>query len=149
MIYLASPYTNPDPEVRAGRAMAATMVTAELLSRGAEVFSPIVYSRALADFGLPTDWGFWAGIDTAFLEICEALWILELDGWRVSVGVQDEYAAALARRIPVRFVFQPRRDWSPDGGLASWGTSIWLPGEDPLDGNFDKPWRGLPLAPQP
>ena len=59
MIYLAGPYTHPDPAVREARFQAACCQAAEMLRCGVPVFSPIAYSHALAAHDLPLDWAFW------------------------------------------------------------------------------------------
>jgi hypothetical protein len=73
MIYLASPYTHPDPVVREERFAAACAVAAQLLRFGHLVFSPICHSHPLTRFGLPLDWGFWERCDRQHLERCSEL----------------------------------------------------------------------------
>ena len=60
MIYLASPYSHPDPAVRKERFHAACQARAELIRAGWIVFSPIVHSHPLVEHGVPTTWDFWA-----------------------------------------------------------------------------------------
>lgn len=94
MIYLASPYSHPDPSVREERFHAVCRTTAALLRAGQVVFSPIVYNHPLVAFALPTTWEFWERIDRAYLERCEVLMVLMLDGWKESAGVQAEIRIA-------------------------------------------------------
>ncbi len=94
MIYLASPYSHPDPAVREERYRAACRATASLLRAGLIVFSPIAHSHALVEHGLPTEWKFWEHIDRAYLERCDFLLVLMLEGWKASVGVQAEIGIA-------------------------------------------------------
>ena len=47
MIYLASPYSDPDPAVRQSRFEAACKATAEMLRAGLIVFSPVMWSTGL------------------------------------------------------------------------------------------------------
>ena len=47
--YIASPHTHADQEVREARLLAARVVTGDLIEKGIAAFSPIVYSRALAE----------------------------------------------------------------------------------------------------
>ena len=63
MIYLASPYSHPDPAVRERRFRAACSAAAFLLQAGHAVFSPIAHGHVLAEHGLPTDWSFWQRFD--------------------------------------------------------------------------------------
>jgi nucleoside 2-deoxyribosyltransferase len=104
MIYLASPYSHTDPAVRADRYRAACRATAALLKAGRVVFSPIVHSHPLVEFGLPTAWSFWERIDRAHLERCDEVVVLTLDGWHASVGVSAEVAIARALGKPVRYL---------------------------------------------
>jgi hypothetical protein len=63
MIYLASPYSHPDPAVRQERYEAVCQAAAELISRGHIVFSPVAHSHTIATYGLPGDWEFWQRTD--------------------------------------------------------------------------------------
>jgi nucleoside 2-deoxyribosyltransferase len=123
VIYLASPYSHPDPAVREERFRAACRATAALLRAGEVVFSPIVHSHPLVAFELPTAWSFWERIDRAFLERCDEVVALMLDGWEESVGVREEIAIARALAKPVRFL-DPEATGSPTfAHVASEGTS--------------------------
>jgi nucleoside 2-deoxyribosyltransferase len=104
MIYLASPYTHPDPAVREARFRAACRQAAEMFRCGVPVFSPIAYSHAIAGHDLPLEWEFWERFDRAFLETCDAVWVLTLDGWRESRGVQAEIMLARQMGKPVVLV---------------------------------------------
>lgn len=104
MIYLASPYTHPDPAVREVRFRAACRQAAEMFRCGIPVFSPIAYSHAIAAHDLPLEWDFWARFDEAFLEVCSEVWVLTLDGWRESRGVQAEIELAHELGKPVVLV---------------------------------------------
>lgn len=104
MIYLASPYSHPDAAVRQQRFESACRAAAELIRRGHVVFSPIAHSHSIAQHGLPVDWRFWEAQDRRLLAACDELWVLTLDGWRESRGVQAEIAIARAAGKPVRFV---------------------------------------------
>ena len=100
MIYLASPYSDPDPAIRLWRFEAACKATAQMLRAGLIVFSPVVHSHPLTQYGLPSDWKFWQRYDRAYLEACSALAVLTLDGWRESEGVSSEIKAANDLGIP-------------------------------------------------
>ncbi|MCY2986432.1 MAG: DUF1937 family protein [Planctomycetota bacterium] len=104
MIYLAMPYSNPDPAVREVRFQAACRATAELMRAGRTVFSPVVHSHPLTAFGLPTDWSYWERCDREFLRRCDEVVVLMLDGWTQSVGVQAEIRLAAELAKPVSFL---------------------------------------------
>lgn len=114
MLYLASPYSDPDPSVREARYRAACRAAAELIRHGVPVFSPIAYSHPLAAFGLPGDWAFWASFDRAFIEACSEVRVLALPGWRESRGVRAELRIARSLRKPVSFIKAwPSSDQTP------------------------------------
>src|SRR5579859_7085831 len=104
MIYLASPYSDPDPAVREQRFQAACAATARLLRDGKLVYSPVVHGHPLVRFGLSTDWSFWERYDRQHLEGCDEVVVLTLDGWQESIGVQAELRHASVLRKPVRYI---------------------------------------------
>ncbi len=104
MIYLASPYSHPDASVRQQRFESACRAAATLICRGKTVFSPIAHSHAICAFGVPLDWRFWARHDRRYLEVCDEMVVLMLDGWRESVGVQAEMAIARELGKPVTYL---------------------------------------------
>lgn len=103
MIYMASPYSDPDPAVRSARFDAACKYAAEAMREGQLVYSPIAHSHALAERGLPGDWAFWAEHSRSMLQRCDALVVLTLPGWQESRGVAAEIGIARALGIPVRY----------------------------------------------
>lgn len=112
-MYLASPYSHPHPAVREQRFRAACRATAALFRAGEVAFSPIVHSHPLVEFGLPTAWAFWDRIDRAYLERCDEVVVLMLDGWEESVGVRAEVGIARAAGKPVRFLTPDDATGSP------------------------------------
>ncbi len=104
MIYLASPYSHPDPAVREQRFRAACRAAVALLRAGHLVFSPITHSHPLAQHGLPGNWQFWERYDREFLERCDEVVVLMLPGWKESVGVQAEIRIAGELGKPVRYL---------------------------------------------
>lgn len=94
MIYLAQPYSHPDPTVREQRFREACRVTAALVHAGHVVFSPVVHSHFLSEHGLPNTWSFWRKQDQIFLERADSLVVLMLPGWQESVGVRGEIEIA-------------------------------------------------------
>jgi hypothetical protein len=110
MIYLASPYSHPDPTVREQRFREACRAAARFMRCGQVVFSPIAHGHCICRYGLPTDWRFWEPFDRRQLEWCDEVVVLLLDGWREIAGVQAEIRIAAELGKPVRYL-DP--DWSP------------------------------------
>lgn len=107
IIYLASPYSHPLPEVRDARFRTVCRVAARLMREGAIVFSPIAHSHPIAMAGkLPTDWTYWDRYDRAMLEVSAELVVLRLDGWQHSTGVVAEIDIATHLGLPIRY-FDP------------------------------------------
>lgn len=108
MIYLAAPYSHPDPWARDLRYAATCEAAAGMLEQGRLVYSPTAHGHALAARGLPGDWAFWADHSRSMLSRCDGLDVLALPGWEESEGVHAEIAIARRLGLPVRLV-------APDG----------------------------------
>ena len=94
--------------MREQRFEAACRAAAALTRAGHAVFSPVVHSHPIAQFGLPTDWGYWERTDRALLERCDLLAVLMLDGWGESRGVAEEIGLAHGLGLPVRYLLPDR-----------------------------------------
>ena len=90
-IFLAAPYTHPDPEIVNARVTAINAHTALLMNQSHIVFSPISHSHYIAmENDLPTTFEFWKKQNHEFIVWCDSIVILKLDGWKESKGVKDE-----------------------------------------------------------
>lgn len=108
MIFLASPYRDPDPAVRYWRYEQAVLFCADHVLRGSRpIYSPIVHWHPVAQHRLglhEKDTAFWMALNRPMLEICDELWVLRLAGWRESEGVAAEIALIKSFGRPVRCV---------------------------------------------
>lgn len=104
MIYIASPYTDKDPAVREARYRSVREWTMHKIKMtGLSLFAPIAYTHEYArDFGMPYDAAFWFHFNLGFIKGCDAVWVLELPGWKESVGVQGEIKLAKTLNKPVK-----------------------------------------------
>jgi len=102
MIYVASPYSHPDPLIEEHRyLMAETYVIAAFKQR-ITAFSPIYYCHRLAlKFELPGDAMFWKQFNNSMMRRADAVHVLTLVGWRESKGVQYEMMMAQELGIPL------------------------------------------------
>lgn len=101
-VYLAGPYSDPDPAIREARYAALTAEYARICRDGFICYSPITHSHVAAvRHGLPGDARYWERVNMAFMKCCRELWILRLDGWDSSVGVraETEWATSGCKRI--------------------------------------------------
>lgn len=91
LVYLASPYSHPDPKIVEARFRAVCKEAARLMRQGVFLYSPIAHTHPLAVYGmLPGSWDFWERYDQMMMDRCDELWILCLDGWQRSTGVTAE-----------------------------------------------------------
>jgi sugar phosphate isomerase/epimerase len=105
MIYLASPYTHPEPEVMEQRFDAACRAAGALMAKGLIVFSPIAHTHGIAvRCELPRGWDFWAKFDREFVERAECVIVLRLAGWETSRGVAAELRIAEEAGIPIEYM---------------------------------------------
>ena len=105
IIYLAAPYSDPDPERVRQRVDAATKRAVRMLRQGQHIFSPISYTEIIQQLGFqPAPAHDWYRFDLAFMRRCQELHVLKLPGWRQSYGVTLETGVAEAMGIPVKYV---------------------------------------------
>lgn len=105
LIYLASPYSDPDPKVRKARWTNACRITGILMLDGNMMFSPIAYSHPIAvKIGLPVGWEYWSNFDRKMISHCSLLLVATIKGWRESVGVAAEIKIAGELGVPVKYI---------------------------------------------
>lgn len=105
IVYLAVPYSHPDPAVRRQRFEQVNVVAGRLMRDGVHVFSPISHTHPIAEAcDLPKGFDFWRHYDMAFLLTCCKVIVLMLDGWRESVGVAAEIEIATGLGLPIEYM---------------------------------------------
>ena len=114
LIYLASPYSHPDPAVVHYRFIQTGAVLAKAIEHGHLMFSPIVHSHPIADLiswdpinHAEGELSGWMKYDFDFIDKCDELWVLQLDGWKESRGVKAEVMFAFVRGKKLRKVSWP------------------------------------------
>lgn len=104
-VYLAVPYSHPDPAVREQRFLEVNKMAAKMMGKGILVFSPISHMHPIALAGdLPKGWEFWKDYDIAFIEWADEVQVLMLDGWEESTGVTAEIKLADDMEKPVYYL---------------------------------------------
>lgn len=102
MIYLASPYSSPYPQIEHSRFLETRRFAWHYLRQGVPLVSPIVYCHQFArEFAAPTDAQGWLSLNLALLQAAQELWVLQLPGWETSVGVTQELKFASDTLLPV------------------------------------------------
>lgn len=106
MIYLASPYSSPDPAIVEQRFAFTMKCLAELIGkRGLFVWSPIVHCHEMAvRYKLPKDAAYWQRFSIDFIRRCDGMYVLKLPGWKESIGVQEEIKFANSLFIPTTYL---------------------------------------------
>lgn len=104
-IYLASPYSHPNPQVRRQRYLQTAKFCATIAEEGnVFLFSPIVHWHDIvASFDLPETADYWIRYNRCMQRAAYKLWVLQLDGWRESIGVQKEIELAETLEQPVEY----------------------------------------------
>ncbi len=104
-IYLASPYSAPDPALMHDRYMKALQATCAYIKVGKVIFSPIVHCHDMAiQHNMPKDVNFWWKYNRAMLSEASELWLLTLDDWKKSSGMRKEARFAIEHQIPISHV---------------------------------------------
>ncbi len=102
MIYVGSPYSDPDHLVRADRAFQVERFMARHIKEGEVLYSPIAsWHHVTEKFTLPKDFQFWKQLSFGILRFASELWVLGLDGWPGSVGLAAEMEMARDLYIPI------------------------------------------------
>lgn len=97
MIYLASPYSHPAEHIRIRRYLAARDFCHAEMQKGRVIFSPIAYGHQFArDLGFPGDHNTWLEFNNEMMLLASSFWVLQLDGWKESLGISHEITRAIA-----------------------------------------------------
>jgi hypothetical protein len=121
--YLASPYTPQKGQydqnsimsykqmndIRKNRYEDVCHAAAWLMQMGEVVFCPIshshnVDSHLLTNTGKRGDGEFWKAQDEPYLELCDKVFVLMIDGWDASPGLKHEVDRAVERGVPVLYI---------------------------------------------
>lgn len=114
VLYLAAPYSSPDPNIEWERYKKTCGAAARLMASGVAVFSPLANSIPAVHLGgLDIDHAAFLRIDKTILARCDELMVLALDGWRESKGVQMEVAEAIRLHLPIILVREDEIDSLP------------------------------------
>lgn len=104
MIYLASPYSHNDPVIVALRMQQFAVADAALCMKGFVTVSPLS-KHWLSDYAtIPITWEFWKTYSTILMENCTGVFVLMLDGWEESTGVQEEITLAKSMNKPITYL---------------------------------------------
>ena len=114
MKYLACPYTHKNLYVRNTRFTTANQVAAILMQRGEIIFSPLSHSVPIDNWVDNGDHDFWLRQDREFLNVCDELLVLTLDGWKSSFGVRWEIKYMTSKGKPVTYIDEDANEIFPN-----------------------------------
>ena len=110
-IYLAAPYSHPNPEIRQQRFEEINKCAATLMQSGLVVYSPISHNHPIAlAHDLPKGWEFWGMMDEVFIHHCSAVYVLQVHGWKESHGVKAEISLARNFKKPIIYIMRIEGD---------------------------------------
>lgn len=104
LFYLGNPYTHKHKKVMSERYKLCDRAAARLMKYGIVTYPPIALNarwNAYEEF--PNSWDFWEKSDKNFLERCDGLIVLMLDGWEKSIGLQSEIEYAKKLGLPIAY----------------------------------------------
>ncbi len=109
--YLATPYSKYPLGLQAAFE-AAALSAAHFVATGHKVFSPVAHSHPLATLGglAPRDHGLWMALDLAMMPACCGVIVVMMDGWRDSIGVNQEIEWFLSKGKRAVYVSWPRME---------------------------------------
>lgn len=110
-IYLATPYSDPDPAVREQRYQDAMAACRPFAHFKVAVYAPIVHWHPFAvTYNFKGDHETWWAQDQAFLDDCREAWFLQQEGSYGSAGMKNELEYCKAHRIPTRHIYHAELD---------------------------------------
>ena len=104
MIYVAAPYSDTYRSVVEERFNTTEKIVASMISAGLPVISPVIHCHEMArNYNFPIEFEFWKTYCLDILRASDILYVLMLDGWRESLGVQAEIEFAKKNGIVVMY----------------------------------------------
>jgi hypothetical protein len=98
------PYSHKDPAVIERRMENFCRVDAFLMKSGIHTVSPVSKHFMLSYEALPGDYNYWGTYSRKLMQRCDGVYVICIDGWKESVGVQDEIALAKQLNLPIIMV---------------------------------------------
>lgn len=104
-IYLACPYSHPDPTIREYRFRVVNRVAGRLMKQGHLVFSPISHTHPICVAqDLPYNYDFWKDYDETFMDWAEEFMIVIMEGHLESDGINRERKYMNEQGKPVSYI---------------------------------------------
>lgn len=110
LVYVAGPYTarladgSEDHKRTAERMRIFCLCVVAMMGIGIKSTSPLMMHMVRQHCDLPGDWNYWGEYSTIMLKKCDAMVVLQIEGWEESTGVKEEILLAKENNVPVIFV---------------------------------------------
>lgn len=102
MIYIAAPYSHQNPLIRAERSRKAGKAMWELARAGVPAIAPTFYGHEFeGKFRAELPYEFWLVWSRGILVKCSEVYVLPLEGWRESLGLESELTLAASLWLPI------------------------------------------------
>lgn len=101
IIFISSPYSHSDKSIQNERFETACKLVAILLNNGKFPISPIIHGHPTTKYNVRGDWEFWRDYCYKLIDICDIVYVLDMEGWEESTGILSEiqYAKSLEKEI--------------------------------------------------
>lgn len=104
VIFLAMPYQHSDPKVVEKRIEILHDVIAFLMKSNKIAIAPCLNHSVVKRAKIQIDPQYWAAYSAAHIPICSRMFVLTMEGWDQSSGIEGEIQLAKKFKIPVEFV---------------------------------------------
>ncbi|WP_028752721.1 DUF1937 family protein [Rhizobium leucaenae] len=103
-VYLGSPYAKY-PHGLDEAARVVSECAGVLMQRGLRIYCPIAHGHAVSrNVALPREWDFWKAQDQPLIDAAAAIIVLEMQGWRESVGLTYEISEFMRAGKPILYL---------------------------------------------
>ena len=107
MIYLAAPYSHPDPAIVKGRMESIYACLAHYMKMGEHIITPLfMHEVVVRNEDMDDDFHYWGEYCLDLLKRCDRMIVLQLPGWDISRGVAQEIEFCFRRDIPVLYIME-------------------------------------------
>ena len=104
LIFLSSPFTTDDQNLKNIRIQNLKDVMGAFLSYGFHVISPILHNLPILEYlDNKNDFSIWKEYCFNILSRCDEVWVFKDEDWTESIGVREEIKFAHMSKIPVRY----------------------------------------------
>jgi len=102
MIYLGQPYASPDKKLVETRVVMGQAACVALANEGLAVYAPVAQWHQIATrWELPIHAEFWKRQNLAMVQACHEFYILGIQDWQRSVGLEEEVRLAVKLNKPL------------------------------------------------